>query len=354
MRARFMFTVGLAAAAGIVAGGPWLTGLHAQAGQYAQVGDIMIGGPLPAQWDYLNVDSANKRLYVSHNAEIVVIDLATEKVIGRIADTPGAHGIAIAPNGKGYTSNGRDGKSNVVDLKTITTLSKVDAGPGPDAILYEPKMKEVYAFNHAAGTATVFNADTGATVATIKLAGDGVETGQSDPALGKVFVNIEGNSTIDVIDVATHKVVANWPVAPGEGPTGMAIDTAAHRLFVGAGKFMLMMDANSGKILASVPICTGTDSTWYDAATKLAFSSCGDGNITVAHVDGPDKMTVVQTIKTATGSKTMALDPVTHKLYVAGAKPMAADPNAPAPAGRGRGPQRDPNSFHVFVYGMGK
>jgi hypothetical protein len=118
---------------------------------------------------------------------------------------------------------------------------------------------------------------------------------------------------------------------------------------------MVMMDATSGKVVASVPICSGTDATWFDPGTKLAFSSCRDGKITVAHVDGPDKMTVVQTITTAPGSKTMALDTVTHKLYVSGAKPMAADAGAAAPtAGRGRGPQNDPNSFHVFVFGMKK
>jgi len=326
----------------------------AQAGPYSQTGDILIGGPLPAQWDYLAVDGANKRLYVSHNAEFVVIDMVTEKVLGRIAETPGAHGIAFTPDGIGFTTNGREGKSSMVDLKTMTVKGKVDVGPGPDAILYEPKNKEIYAMNHAAGKTTIVRADTGAMVTEIKLSGDATETGQADPALGRVFINSEGASVVDAVDVATHKLVGSWSVAPGSGPTGMAIDLAAHRLFVGAGSHMVMMDATTGKVVASVPICSGTDATFYDPGTKLAFSSCRDGNITVAHVDGPDKMTVVQTIKTATGSKTMALDPVTHKLYVGGAKPMAADPNAPAPAGRGRGPQMDPNSFHVFVFSMGK
>ena len=135
-----------------------------------------------------------------------------------------------------------------------------------------------------------------------------------------MFVNIEDKDQIDVIDVAAKKVSASWPVSPGTSPTGMSLDRASHRLFVGAGKVMLMMDAASGKVVASVPICSGTDATWYDAGTKLAFSSCRDGHITVARVDG-DKMTVVQTIDTAPGSKTMGIDTTTHKLYVAAAKP---------------------------------
>jgi hypothetical protein len=143
---------------------------------------------------------------------------------------------------------------------------------------------------------------------------------------------------VDVIDTAAKKVIASWPVTPGDGPTGMAADLASHRLFIGAGKVMIMMDSTNGKVVANVPICSGTDSTWYDAANKLAFSSCRDGKITVAQVAG-DKMTVVQTVDTSQGSKTMALDSGTHKLYVPAAKPVG---------GGQRG--NDPNSFHVLVY----
>jgi len=344
MRVSPVFSLGFAAA--VIAGG--LT-LGAQARQYTQTSDVMIGGPQAASWDYLNVDTANKKLYVSHGTEFVVIDIATEKVVSKVTGIDGAHGIAFAPNGRGFGTGGREGKVTVIDLKTYATIAKV-AATNPDAVLYEPKQKEVYAFSHA-NLATVINADTNAVVTTVPLSG-GAETGQADPALGRVFVNIEDKDAVDAIDVATHKVVATWPLAPGTGPSGMAIDTVNHRLFVGAGPVMVMMDAKTGKVLASVPICSGTDSTWYDPGTMLAFSSCGDGKTTVAHVDGPDKMTVVQTITTAPRSKTMALDPATHKLYIGGAKPQAA---AAAPAGgRGRGPQLDPDSFHVFVYSLGK
>jgi YVTN family beta-propeller protein len=336
MRLRFIFIAGITSLA---------VAFVAAQGMYTQVSDIQIGGPLPASWDYLNVDSASKRLYVSHSAEVVVIDTATEKVVGRIADTPGVHGIAIG-SGRVFTSNGRENKVSVVDPKTLQTLSKVDTGgANPDAILYEPKNKEVWVFNHTGKSATEIEAATGKVIVTIPLSGT-AETGQADAAAGRVFVNIEDKDSIDVIDIGTKKVVANWSVAPGDGPTGMAIDTAMHRLFVGAGKFMVMMDTTNGKVVASVPICTGTDATWFDAGTKLAFSSCRDGHVTVARVDGPDKMTVVQTIDTATGSKTMALDAATHKIYVAAAKPMPPD------AGGGRGRGNDPNSFHVFIYGI--
>jgi DNA-binding beta-propeller fold protein YncE len=285
------------------------------------------------------VDSAGKRLFVSHgNAEVVVIDTATEKVVGRIADTPGIHGIAVG-NGRLFTSNGREGKVSVVDAKTLKTLSKIDSGgANPDAITYEPKKNEVWVFNHTGKSATEIDAATGKVLATIPLSGN-AETGQADAGAGRVYVNIEDKDGIDVIDMAAKKVIATWPVAPGDGPTGLALDVASHRLFVGAGKMMVMMDSTSGKVVASAPICSGTDSTWYDATTKLAFSSCRDGKITVAQVAG-DKMTVVQTIETSNGSKTMALDAATHKLYVAAAKPVA---------GGARG--NDPNSFHVLVYG---
>jgi len=167
-------------------------------------------------------------------------------------------------------------------------------------------------------------------------------------------VNIQDKSTMDVIDIATHKVVANWPVAPASDPTGMAVDTASHRIFVGGGKALVMMDGKTGKVIADVPICTGTDATAYDPGTRMVFASCGDGSITAARVDG-DKLTVVQTIQTARGARTMAIDTSTHKIYVAAQDFQAPDPNAPPatpPAGRGRGPAAVPDSFHVLVFGM--
>ena len=305
-------------------------------GSYVQVADIKVGGPLPAQWDYLSADAGSKRLYVSHGTEVVVIDTATDQVIGRIADTPGVHGIAVG-DGKVFTSNGRENKVSVVDPKSFATSMKIDSGgANPDAITFDAKTKTIWVFNHTGKSATAIDTAKTTVVQTIPLTGT-AETGQSDGA-GKVFVNIEDKDQIDVIDVAAKKVVASWPVTPGASPTGMSFDAASQRLFVGAETVMLMMDGRSGKVITSVPICMGTDATWYDPGTKLAFSSCRDGHITVAKVDG-DKMTVVQTIATAPGSRTMGIDMTTHKLYVAAAKPNAS-------GGRGY----EPESFHVLVY----
>lgn len=339
--------------AGLVAAG---AGLIAQSGPYSKIGEIKIGGN--AGHDYLMVDAPTRRLFISNSTQMVVIDVDQKAVVGTIPDTPRVHGIAFVPGGKGFTSNGGEDKASIVDLRTLQTLSKVDIGPGPDGIMYEPKMNEVYALNHRAGTATVVKGDTGAMVATIKLSGDSVETAVSDPGLGRVFVNIESNSTIDAIDVATHKVVATWPVAPAVGPTGLAIDTADHLLFAGGGggKFTVMIDARTGKVVGQMPICDDTDATSFDPATKYVFTSCGNGQITIGHEDSPTKLSVVQTLDTIRGAATMALDTKTHNIYVVGQDYQAADPNAPAPAAgqRGRGPAAVPGSFRALVFGMGK
>jgi DNA-binding beta-propeller fold protein YncE len=314
------------------------TAFVAGQGMYSQVADISIGGPGPAQWDYSFADSAGKRLYVSHSTEVVVIDTTTNKVVGRIMDTPGVHGIAVGA-GKVFTSNGRENKISVVDPKTLATLSKIDSGgANPDAITFDPKRNEVWVFNHTGNSATGIDAKAGTVIATIPLTGV-AETGQADGA-GKVFVNIEDKDQIDVIDVAAKKVSASWSVAPGRSPTGLALDISTHRLFVGADTHMVMMDSTNGKVVSSVTICRGTDATWYDAGTKLAFSACRDGKITIAKVEG-DTMTVVQTLDTSAGSRTMSLDAGTHRIYVTAAKPNAS-------GGRGY----DPESFHILVYGM--
>lgn len=331
-------------------------GLGAQSGSYAKVGEIHIGGP--AAFDYLNADAAGKRLYVTHGTEVVVIDLATNAVVGRIAAGQRIHGIAIGPDNRGYISNGGDNNVSVVDLKTFQTLTRIDTGGAnmnPDAILYDAKHKAVWAFNHTGKSAVEIDTATNAVVATIPLSGT-AETGAVDPTLDRVFVNIEDKSVVDVIDIAARKVIATWPVAPADGPTGMAIDTATHRLFIGGGPSMVMMDARAGKVVASAPICGGTDATWFDPGTKMAFSSCGDGHITAVRENG-DALTPVQTIDTERGARTMTGDTATHKLYVVAQKYGTPDANAPAPAAgqRGRGgPPAIPDSFHVLILGMSK
>jgi DNA-binding beta-propeller fold protein YncE len=350
-----MTLVTSALAAALIAGLAGGSALLAADGPYSKVGEIQIGGA--ASFDYLNVDSANHRLYVSHGTEVVVIDTATNTIVGRIGDTPGVHGIVFAPElGRGFTSNGREGKAGVFDLKTLAPIAKIDTGGNPDAILYEPTQKRVYTFNGSGAaavppgqSATVIDAANGSVVATIPL-GDKPETGQADAALGRVFVNLENKSLVGVIDMKTNQKIAEWPIAPTKGPTGMAIDAEAHRLFVGGDGFTVMIDAQSGKVVASAPICGGTDATWFDPGTKYVFSSCGDGHITVMHEDSPTALSVVQTIDTERGARTMAVDTATHRLYTVAGKYGPPDPNAAA--GRGRG-AAIPDSFHVLVLGLG-
>jgi YVTN family beta-propeller protein len=316
---------------------------------YTKLADIQIGGA--GAFDYLAVDSAAKRLYVTHGTEIVVIDTVTNMVVGRIADTPRVHGIAIVPElGKGFTTNGGENKVSVVDLKTLQTLSKIDTGTNPDAVTYDPSKKEIYTFNggKAGGySASVIDATKGVVVATVDL-GDKPESGQADPALGRVFVNLETKSLVAAIDTATHKKIAEWPIAPAEEPTGMAIDTASKRLFVGGGPALVLVDYTTGKVVTSVKICEGTDATWYDPGTRLVFNSCGDGNITMTRFDAPNKLTVVGTLPTARGARTMAVDPVTHRIYTAAQNYAPPDPNAAA----GARPTAIPDSFHVLVFEM--
>ncbi len=318
------------------------------AAQYHFLKEIPVGGE--GGWDYSSVDASARRLYVSHDKEVVVIDLEKDAVVGAITDTPGVHGMALAPDlGRGATTNGRENKASIVDLKTLQTLTKVDAGEGPDGMLYEPGRQEFYLFDGRGQAATVIDAKANKVVATIPLGGR-PEFGTADPAAGRVFDNLENKSEVAVIDTQTHQVVNRWPIAPGEEASGMAIDTAHHRLFIGChNEKMVMMDSTNGKIVASVPIGQGVDANAFDPGTQLSFASCGDGTVTIAHEDSPDSLTVVQTLKTQRGSRTMALDPKTHRIYLSAAEFV---PAPTSPNGQRRRPQIVPGSFKVLVYGL--
>ncbi len=272
-------------------------------------------------WDYLSVDSNARRLYVTHGTHVVVVDLETDAVVGDIADTPGVHGFAIAHKlGRGFASNGQEAKVSVVDLKTLATSSKVSTEEGPDAILFEPRHQEVYAFNGRAHSATVFSAASGAVVATIKLPGK-PEFATVDSTAGRVYDNIEDKSEVVALDTRTHRIVNEWPIAPGESASGMAFDGVHHRLFLGCeNHLMLMMDSTTGKVVDSVPIGSGVDANAFDDDLQLAFSSNGEGTVTVAHEDSPSKLTVVQTLKTQPSARTLTLDPKTHRIYLAAAR----------------------------------
>jgi DNA-binding beta-propeller fold protein YncE len=309
---------------------------------YALTREIPIGGD--GGWDYLSVDAAAHRLYVTHATRIVVVETDKEEVLGTITATPGVHGFALAPElQRGFASDGRDGNISIVDLKTLKTVTKVPAGKNPDAILYESGRQEVYAFNGRSDSVTVIAAATGAAVTTTPLPGK-PEFAAADPAGGRVYCNIEDKNEVVALDTKSHLIANTWPIAPGEEASGLAIDLEHHRLFIGChNKRMAMMDATTGKILDGVPIGTGVDACAFDPGTGLAFSSCGDGTTTIAREDG-DKLTVVQTLITQRGARTMALDPMTHRIYLATAQYEAQSDDQ---TGR---PRMIPNTLKVLVY----
>ncbi len=325
---------------------------------YHLITEVKVGGG--GFWDYLSVDAENRRLYVMHSRDNVinVIDIDKNAIVGTITDTPGVHGFVAVPSlGKGFSSNGTENKSSIVDLKTLKVLSKVDTGMNPDAILYEPKKQEIYTFNGTSKDATVFSAVSGMVVATIPLGGK-PETGVADPSVSRVYVNNEDTSEVKVIDVTSHTVVATWPLAPGMTPTGMAFDAKNHLLFVGcSNSMMVVMDSTNGKIVSTVPAGAGIDAAAFDPGTGMAFVSAGGGgNVTISRAEG-GKWAAVQTVQTAPGARTMAVDPKTHNFYVAAVEYPPAPPaaaGAPAPTGRGRGRGASvPDSFKVMVFGTG-
>ena len=319
---------------------------------YKLLKTIPIGGD--GGWDYLSIDAKARKLYVTHASKIVIVDLVQDKEAGEIADTPGVHGFAIAPElGQGFSSNGAESRVSVIDLKTLKTITKIETGENPDAILYEPTRSEVYAFNGRGKSATVIDARIDKVVATVPLSGK-PEFAAADAKSGRVFCNIEDKNEVAVIDAKAHSVIASWPLAPGEEPTGMAFDEAHHRLFVGChNKMMSMLDSDTGKIIATVPIGTGVDACAFDDATQLAFASCGDGTLTIAKEESPDKLTVVQTLTTERGARTMAFDSKTKRVYTCTAQ-IAPEPTSPSPAaGERRHPSYVPGTFHLLVYGTG-
>jgi len=314
---------------------------------YRFLSEIPIGGD--GGWDILTIDPTANRLYLSHATKVVVVDLAKSAVIGEINDTPGVHAFVAVPElERGFSSNGKEAKANVVDLKTLKTVSKIDTGANPDAIVYEPNRRELYVFNHTGNSCTVIDAKSSSVITTIQLAGS-PEFAAVDEAAGRIYCNIEDKSEVAVIDTSTHEVIARWPLAPGEEPSGIALDVGHHRLFSGChNKMMVMLDTNTGKVIANVPIGAGVDGCAFDDSTRLAFASCGDGTMTIAKEDAANKLAVIQVLKTQRGARTMALDRTTHRIYL----PTAQFAPAPSPS-PGASPARPsivPNTLKLLVY----
>jgi YVTN family beta-propeller protein len=319
------------------------TALFAQ--QYKVIGQMPIAGDFG--WDYVFVDSSNRQAYVAHSTQVDVIDLNSEKAIAKITGMKRVHGIATVDSlNRGFITDGGDNVVVIFDLKTNEVLQKVKAGTGPDGIVYDAPTNRVLAFNGRSGDVTAIDAKTGAIAGTVDLGGK-PEFPVSD---GKSFVydNIEDKSEIVKLDPKNLKVVARWPLKGCEEPSGLAIDVNAHRLFsVCDNKTMAVVDYDSGKVVATVPIGDGPDAAGYDPDKKLAFSSNGEGTLTVVKQESADKYSVLSTVTTGKSARTMAIDPKTHKIYL----PAAQFGPAPAPTPdnpRGRPPVL-PGSFHLVI-----
>jgi len=298
-------------------------------------------------WDYLTFDTGSRRLFISRATHVIVVDADSGKQVSDIPETPGVHGIALAPElGRGFISNGREGTVSIFDLRTLKTLSKVKAGENPDAIIYDPASKRVFAFNGRSHDATAIDAERGAVVGTIKL--DGKPEFAVSDGKGGVFVNIQDKSELAALDPSKLEVRAVWPLAPCEEPTGLAMDRTTRRLFAGClNKLMDVVDADSGKVITTLPIGEGVDANTFDPETGLAFASCGEGVLTVVHEDSPVKFSVAENAPTQKGARTMALDPKTHQIFLVTAKfgpPPAPTADQPRPR-----PTILPDSFVLLV-----
>jgi len=276
--------------------------------------------PGEGSWDYLAVDEAARRLYVSHGTQVEVIDVDSGTVVGNIPKTMGVHGIAIDSDaGRGFVSNGKTSTVTIFDLKTLKPIAEVPTGQKPDAIIFDPATSRVFAFNGGSNSATAIDAATGKVAGTVDLGG-GPEFAAAD-GRGFVFDNLEDESLVLKIDSRKLKVDQRWPTAPCASPSSIAMDIANRRLFIGCrNKVMAVMNADTGKVITTLPIGDHVDATAFDPQTKLIFNSNGEGTVTVIRQDAPDKYSVVQTVKTLPKAKTMALDPKTHRLFLSTAE----------------------------------
>ena len=299
-------------------------------------------------WDYATVDSSTHRLYVTRTDRVQVIDTGNGKTVGEVPGLEGGHGTALVPDEKrGFATSGKSGTVLVFDLQTLKRVGEpIKVGQKPDAIVYDSASKHVFAFNGESDDASVIDPATARVVATIPLGG-GPEFAGTD-GRGTVFVNLEDKNETLAIDVQTNTVIHRWPLAPGESPSGLAVDGTKGRVFAGChNEQMVVLDAGSGKVLATPAIGQGVDACAFDPATGCAFASCGDGTLTVVKEEN-GSFPVVEKITTSKGARTLALDPVTHAVYL----PTAEFEPAPTPApGQGRvRPKMVPGSFMVLEY----
>ena len=305
---------------------------------------IMVGGE--GSWDYLTFDAQTHRLFVSRSDRFVVINTDSDKVVGEIVKLEGVHGMAIASEfNRGFISNGISSTVSVVDMKTLKVVKNIAVGQKPDAILYDAFSHRVFVYNGRSNDASVIDAQKGTVIATVALGGK-PEFSATDRK-GHIFVNLEDKSEVVGFDASTLKIFARWPLKGGEEPTGLAIDVEHHRLFsVCKNKLMFVLDSDNGTVVATLPIGAKVDGCAFDPGAGLVFSSNGEGTITVVREESPSKFSVLETVLTQPGAKTITLDPVTHTLYLPTAEfgpTPAPTPDAPAPK-----PPILPNTFVVL------
>jgi YVTN family beta-propeller protein len=297
-------------------------------------------------WDYLAIDEAARRLYISRWSHVMVVDADTYRVLGDITGIHGVHGIAIAGEfGRGFITEDEANQVTIFDLKTLKKVGTVKTGQSPDGIVYDPASKRVFAFNGGSGSATAIDVRTGTVAGNIELGGN-PEFAAAD-GLGHIYNNLEDKSEVLQIDSKTLKILNRWPLAPGKSPSGMAIDSAHRRLFIGChNKMMVVLDADTGKIVATPAIGEGVDANRFDQSTQLSFSSNGDGTLTIVHEDSPAKFTIVANVRTQRGARTMELDAKTHRVYLVTAQ-LGRQPTTPHTP-----PPMTPGTFTLLVYGQ--
>jgi WD40 repeat protein len=312
--------------------------------QTFKVEKFNIGGE--GNTDYVTAEPGTGRVFVSRGTHVMVVDGPTGKVLGDIPDTPRMHGIALAPSSNhGFTTNAGDSTVTMFDLKTLAPIRKIKvAAGGLDGIMYDDYSDRVILTNHSRpiGTAVAIDAKTGDVVGTAELEDNSPEGAASD-GKGRIFVNNESKNTIQVLDDRTMKVLASWPLAPCDGPTGIAYDRSTNRIFAGCSKTSVVVDPSSGKIVSTFANGDGVDALGWDPVQKLIYIPAGrDSNVTVVHQDSPDKYTVVATVPTMRGAKTITVDPVKHVAYLFqpeyGPAPAPAPGSPPPPTG-GRPPR---------------
>jgi YVTN family beta-propeller protein len=320
----------------------------ADAPKYHVLRHMGLGGD--GGWDYVTYDPEGHRLFIARSTRVMVVDVASGQLTGEVVNTPGVHGIALVPDaGQAYASNGRENTVTVFDLKDLHEVARIKVGENPDAIAYDPFSKRVFTFNGKSKDTTAIDVATGKVAGTIPLGGK-PEFAVSD-GKGHMYVNNEDSSEIVEFDPQALKETHRWKLTGCESPSGLAMDRKNRRLFSGCdNKKMTVMNADTGAVVTTLPIGDGVDANAFDPETMLAFSSNGEGNLTVVHEDSPDKFNVIDTVATAKGARTMALDPESHKVYVVTAKfGPAPAPTAESPHPR---PAILPNTFEVIELGQ--